>query len=31
MVADWLIGPVESVQAYTGTLARDIELKIRAP
>ena len=22
---DWLIGPVESVMAYTGTLARDIE------
>lgn len=24
---DWLIGPVESVQAYTGTLARDIEVE----
>ena len=23
---DWLIGPVESVQAYIGTLARDIEV-----
>ena len=23
---DWLIGPVESVMAYTGTLARDIEV-----
>ncbi len=22
---EWLIGPVESLQAYTGTLARDIE------
>jgi UDP-N-acetyl-2-amino-2-deoxyglucuronate dehydrogenase len=24
---DWVIGPVESVQAYTGTLARDIEVE----
>ncbi|MGQ0524124.1 MAG: Gfo/Idh/MocA family protein [Betaproteobacteria bacterium] len=24
---DWLIGPVESVQAYTGTLSRDIEVE----
>jgi UDP-N-acetyl-2-amino-2-deoxyglucuronate dehydrogenase len=24
---DWLIGPVESVQAYTGTLARDIQVE----
>lgn len=24
---DWLIGPVESVQAYTGTLARHIEVE----
>ena len=24
---DWLIGPVESIQAYTGTLARDIEVE----
>ncbi len=24
---DWLVGPVESVQAYTGTLARDIEVE----
>jgi UDP-N-acetyl-2-amino-2-deoxyglucuronate dehydrogenase len=24
---DWLIGPIESVQAYTGTLARDIEVE----
>lgn len=24
---DWLIGPVESVQAYTGTLARNIEVE----
>ena len=24
---DWLIGPVESVQAYIGTLARDIEVE----
>jgi UDP-N-acetyl-2-amino-2-deoxyglucuronate dehydrogenase len=24
---DWMIGPVESVQAYTGTLARDIEVE----
>jgi UDP-N-acetyl-2-amino-2-deoxyglucuronate dehydrogenase len=24
---DWLIGPVESVQAYTSTLARDIEVE----
>ena len=24
---DWLIGPVESVQAYTGTLGRDIEVE----
>ncbi len=24
---DWLIGPLESVQAYTGTLARDIEVE----
>ena len=24
---DWLIGPVESLQAYTGTLARDIEVE----
>ena len=24
---DWLIGPVESVMAYTGTLARDIEVE----
>jgi UDP-N-acetyl-2-amino-2-deoxyglucuronate dehydrogenase len=24
---DWLIGPVESVQVYTGTLARDIQVE----
>ncbi|MBX3665774.1 MAG: Gfo/Idh/MocA family oxidoreductase [Burkholderiales bacterium] len=24
---EWLIGPLESVQAYTGTLARDIEVE----
>jgi len=24
---DWLIGPIESVQAYTGTLARNIEVE----
>jgi len=24
---DWLIGPVESLQAYTGTLARDIQVE----
>lgn len=24
---DWLIGPVESVQAFTGTLARDIQVE----
>lgn len=24
---DWLIGPIESMQAYTGTLARDIEVE----
>jgi UDP-N-acetyl-2-amino-2-deoxyglucuronate dehydrogenase len=24
---DWLVGPVESVQAYTATLARDIEVE----
>lgn len=24
---DWLIGPVESIQAYTGTLARNIEVE----
>lgn len=24
---DWLIGPVESVMAYTGTLERDIEVE----
>jgi UDP-N-acetyl-2-amino-2-deoxyglucuronate dehydrogenase len=24
---DWLIGPIESVQAYTSTLARDIEVE----
>ena len=24
---DWIIGPIESVQAYTGTLARDIEVE----
>ena len=24
---DWIIGPLESVQAYTGTLARDIEVE----
>src|SRR5262245_15488218 len=24
---DWMIGPVESVQAYTATLARDIEVE----
>ncbi len=24
---DWLIGPVDSLQAYTGTLARDIEVE----
>lgn len=24
---DWLIGPIESIQAYTGTLARDIEVE----
>ncbi|AVR89556.1 Gfo/Idh/MocA family oxidoreductase [Thauera aromatica] len=27
MTLDWLIGPVESVMAYTGTLARDIEVE----
>ena len=26
-LVDWLIGPVESVQAYLGTLARDIEVE----
>lgn len=26
-LVDWLIGPVESVQAYTGTLARNIEVE----
>ena len=24
---DWLVGPIESVQAYTGTLARDIQVE----
>ena len=24
---DWLVGPIESVQAYTATLARDIEVE----
>lgn len=24
---DWIVGPIESVQAYTGTLARDIEVE----
>jgi UDP-N-acetyl-2-amino-2-deoxyglucuronate dehydrogenase len=24
---DWLIGPIESLQAYTGTLARDIQVE----
>ena len=24
---DWIVGPVESVQAYTGTLARNIEVE----
>jgi UDP-N-acetyl-2-amino-2-deoxyglucuronate dehydrogenase len=24
---DWLIGPIESIQAYTGTLGRDIEVE----
>jgi UDP-N-acetyl-2-amino-2-deoxyglucuronate dehydrogenase len=24
---DWLIGPIESIQAYTGTLARHIEVE----
>ena len=24
---DWLVGPIESIQAYTGTLARDIEVE----
>jgi UDP-N-acetyl-2-amino-2-deoxyglucuronate dehydrogenase len=24
---DWLVGPIESVQAYTGTLARNIEVE----
>ncbi len=24
---DWIVGPVESVQAYTGTLGRDIEVE----
>lgn len=24
---DWLVGPIESLQAYTGTLARDIEVE----
>ncbi len=24
---DWIIGPVESIQAYTGTLARDIQVE----
>ena len=24
---DWLIGPVESVQAYTATLARNIQVE----
>jgi UDP-N-acetyl-2-amino-2-deoxyglucuronate dehydrogenase len=24
---DWLIGPIESVQAFTGTLARDIQVE----
>ena len=26
-LVDWLIGPVESVQAYTGTLARNIQVE----
>lgn len=26
-LVDWLIGPVESIQAYTGTLARNIEVE----
>ena len=26
-LVDWLIGPVESVQAYTATLARDIQVE----
>jgi UDP-N-acetyl-2-amino-2-deoxyglucuronate dehydrogenase len=26
-LADWLVGPVESVQAYTATLARDIQVE----
>lgn len=26
-LVDWLIGPVESLQAYTGTLARNIEVE----
>lgn len=26
-LVDWLIGPVESVQAYVGTLARDIQVE----
>ena len=24
---DWLIGPIESIQAYTATLERDIEVE----
>jgi UDP-N-acetyl-2-amino-2-deoxyglucuronate dehydrogenase len=24
---DWMIGPIESIQAYTGTLARDIQVE----
>ncbi|MDP1051886.1 Gfo/Idh/MocA family protein, partial [Klebsiella quasipneumoniae] len=24
---DWIVGPVESVMAYTGTLARNIEVE----
>ena len=24
---DWLIGPIESIQAYTATLARNIEVE----
>ena len=24
---DWMIGPIESIQAYTGTLARNIEVE----
>ena len=26
-MVDWLVGPVDSVHAYTGTLARDIEVE----